>query len=229
MRARAMAGVCLAATMVAASGTHPAYASPPAPPANRAVTLVTGDRLLISPDGTAASRLPSPNRDQIPLLSQFVGGHLEVVPADAVTLLNDNRLDRRLFDVTELLADGYDDTRGSLPLIVTYAGTNPASALRAVAGGAPVRDLDTINGAAVRVDTARTAAVWQSLTAGPLSTAYRKVWLDGIARPSIDVSVPLVGAPAAWAAGYTGEGVPVGELDTGIDGTHPDEPRQDYP
>jgi subtilisin family serine protease len=222
MRARAMAGVCLAATMVAASGTHPAYASPPAPPANRTVTLVTGDRLLISPDGTAASRLPSPGRDQIPLLSQFVGGHLEVVPADAVTLLNDDRLDRRLFDVTELLADGYDDTRGSLPLIVTYAGTNPASALRAAAGGAPVRDLDTINGAAVRVDTARTAAVWQSLTAGPLSTAYRKVWLDGIARPSIDVSVPLVGAPAAWAAGYTGEGVPVGVLDTGIDGTHPD-------
>jgi subtilisin family serine protease len=222
MRVRATAGICLAATMVAASGAQPARASPPPLSGSRSITLITGDRLLVSPDGTAASRLPAPGRDQIPLLSQFVGGHLEVVPADAVPLLNGDRLDRRLFDIAELLADGYDDARGSLPLIITYAGANPASALRAVAGGAPVRDLDTINGAAVRVDTARTAAVWQSLTGGQLRPAYRKVWLDGVARPSIDVSVPLVGAPAAWAAGYTGGAVPVGVLDTGVDATHPD-------
>lgn len=222
MRVRATAGICLAATMVAAAGAQPAHASPPPLSGSRSVTLITGDRLLVSPDGTAASRLPAPGRDRIPLLSQFVGGHLEVVPADAVPMLNDDRLDHRLFDVTELLADGYDDARGSLPLIITYAGTNPAAALRAVAGGAPVRDLDTINGAAVRIDTARTAAVWQSITGGQLRPAYRKVWLDGVARPSIDVSVPLVGAPAAWAAGYTGGAVPVGVLDTGVDATHPD-------
>lgn len=222
MRVRATAGICLAATMVAAAGAQPAHASPPPLSGSRSVTLITGDRLLVSPDGTAASRLPAPGRDRIPLLSQFVGGHLDVVPADAVPLLNDDRLDHRLFDVTELLADGYDDARGSLPLIITYAGTNPAAALRAVAGGAPVRDLDTINGAAVRIDTARTAAVWQSITGGQLRPAYRKVWLDGVARPSIDVSVPLVGAPAAWAAGYTGGAVPVGVLDTGVDATHPD-------
>jgi subtilisin family serine protease len=222
MRVRATAGICLAATIVAAAGAQPAHASPFPLSASRSVTLITGDHLLVSPDGTAASRLPAPGRDQIPLLSQFVGGHLEVVPADAVPLLNDDRLDRRLFDVTELLADGYDDARGGLPLIITYAGINPSSALRAVAAGTPVRDLDTINGAAVRVDTARTAAVWRSLTGGELRPAYRKVWLDGVARPSIDVSVPLVGAPAAWAAGYTGGAVPVGVLDTGVDATHPD-------
>lgn len=35
-------------------------------------------------------------------------------------------------------------------------------------------------------------------------------------------SVPLSGAPEAWARGYTGQGITVAVHDTGIDGTHPD-------
>lgn len=35
-------------------------------------------------------------------------------------------------------------------------------------------------------------------------------------------SVPLSGAPEAWARGFTGQGVTVAVHDTGIDGTHPD-------
>jgi hypothetical protein len=222
MRAAARAGTCLAAILMAAAATvpHPASAAPStAAGAARTVTLITGDRLLVSPDGRAASRLPSPGRDAVPLLSQFAGGHLEVVPADAVALLGADRLDHRLFDVTQLLADRDDDAQ---PLIITYDQGNPASVVRTAAGGADVRALDTINALSVRVPAARTATMWQSLTGGALRTAYRKVWLDGLARPSIDVSVPLVGAPAAWAAGYTGAGVPVGVLDTGVDATHPD-------
>jgi subtilisin family serine protease len=33
--------------------------------------------------------------------------------------------------------------------------------------------------------------------------------------------VPQIGAPTAWAAGYTGTGVKVAVLDTGVDNTHP--------
>jgi subtilisin family serine protease len=35
-------------------------------------------------------------------------------------------------------------------------------------------------------------------------------------------SVPLSGAPEAWARGFTGQGITVAIHDTGIDGTHPD-------
>jgi subtilisin family serine protease len=34
-------------------------------------------------------------------------------------------------------------------------------------------------------------------------------------------SAPQIGAPAAWEAGLTGQGVTVAVLDTGIDASHP--------
>ncbi|MFG1607998.1 S8 family serine peptidase [Actinoplanes sp. NPDC049265] len=49
-----------------------------------------------------------------------------------------------------------------------------------------------------------------------------KIWLDGKRKISLDHSVPQIGAPAAWAAGYTGAGVKVAILDTGVDDTHAD-------
>ena len=49
-----------------------------------------------------------------------------------------------------------------------------------------------------------------------------RIWLDGKRELSLDVSVPRIGAPAAWQAGFDGTGVTVAVLDTGIDATHPD-------
>jgi uncharacterized protein (TIGR03437 family) len=44
---------------------------------------------------------------------------------------------------------------------------------------------------------------------------------DALQHISLAESVPLIGAPAAWAAGYSGAGQAVAILDTGVDKTHP--------
>jgi subtilisin family serine protease len=214
------AGVVVLALVAAGLWATPAFAATPpqAPAPGRTITLISGDRLQVAPDGRSAHRLPGSGREKVALVSRISDGHLSVLPEDAIALLNADRLDPRLFDVTGLLDAGYDDTRGDLPLIITGA---ERGAVGAAAGG-PVKDLEPIDGSAVRVSTARIATMWAGLTTGGLRSGYRKVWLDGAARISTDVSVPLVGAPAAWAQGYTGGDLPVGVLDTGVDTDHPD-------
>ena len=52
---------------------------------------------------------------------QKQGNDLYVIPDEAVSLLGADRLDQRLFDVTELVADGYDDAGShQVPTIATY-------------------------------------------------------------------------------------------------------------
>ncbi|MFD5831001.1 S8 family serine peptidase, partial [Lentzea sp. NPDC060358] len=49
-----------------------------------------------------------------------------------------------------------------------------------------------------------------------------RIWLDGKVTASLDRSAAQVGAPAAWAKGFTGKDVTVAVLDTGVDEAHPD-------
>jgi subtilisin family serine protease len=53
------------------------------------------------------------------------------------------------------------------------------------------------------------------------SAAVSNLQEDVALRPALDSSTPIIGAPAAWAAGYDGTGQAVVILDTGIDGSHP--------
>ena len=53
------------------------------------------------------------------------------------------------------------------------------------------------------------------------SPAVRRLHADRPMRPLLRESGPLVGAPAAWARGFTGQGQTVAVLDTGIDTAHP--------
>ncbi|WP_235965720.1 S8 family serine peptidase [Micromonospora rubida] len=208
-----------------------AAASPPARTASkelaRTVTLLTGDRVTVyGADQARWSVARGPGRENVTFQGSRVGDHLRLVPSDAVGPLRAGLLDRRLFDITTLLDSGYDDRRSDLPLIVTYADADAARTARAGAGARVVRALPGRATFAVRAKRSDAGTFWRSLGTGAQGFAptggVRKVWLDGLRKPSLATSVPQIGAPAAWQAGYTGAGVTVAVLDSGIDVAHPD-------
>ncbi|KDN16920.1 S8 family serine peptidase [Amycolatopsis rifamycinica] len=226
--------LALAAAVVAGvSLPVPAAAEPAAPPvvagdSGSSVTLITGDRVRVLPNTRGKSPVvvePGPGRERIGFFRETntgtKPGDITVVPSDALALVAAGRLDPRLFDVSELLRQHLADSAASLPLIVTYAaGGDPAATPPATTA---VRELPSVRGTALRQDRRRGPEFWSWLTAGSaLRAGVGKVWLDGLATPALDVSVPQIGGPEAWQAGYTGRGVTVGLLDTGVRADHPD-------
>ncbi|MCZ7377853.1 S8 family peptidase [Micromonospora sp. WMMC250] len=191
-------------------------------------TLITGDR--VSLDATGHPEIQrGPGRAAMRFVNSREDGHQYVVPVDAMPLLRDGRLDRRLFDLTTLGEFGYDDRAAELPLLVAYPENRPAQARTATAeGDGRVRaDLPAAHALAVRADRDDRVTLWTSLTRGTtsartLAAGVTHIWLDGKREVSLDRSVPQIGAPAAWQAGFDGTGVTVGVLDTGIDVDHPD-------
>jgi subtilisin family serine protease len=187
------------------------------------VTLLTGDRITLASavaDGVAVQ--PGKGRDAVRFTVHRDRDSLFVIPSDAAPLIRAGKLDRRLFDVRGLVRAGYHDAvRDSLPLVVRYGAVSARSAAGTLsaAGAQVTRELSVVDGAAVAAKKDSAAKLWATLTAG---RGFDKIWLDGKREVSLDQSVPQIGAPAAWEAGYTGEGVTVAVLDTGVDATHPD-------
>jgi subtilisin family serine protease len=197
----------------------------PGGPAASLVTLVTGDRIVVQGDGYTL--LDNPARRDITFTSYRNAGHLNVIPSDALGLLG-TRLDSRLFDVTALIEAGYTDGR-DLGLIVEHGKSAKAAARSAVTrgGGRVARDLPAVGALAVKASQANPGGLWRELTTGTATSRQLrpdvpKIWLDGVRYTTLDQSVPQVGAPTAWAAGFDGTGVTVGIVDSGVDDTHPD-------
>lgn len=217
----------------------------------RTVTLVTGDKVTVTDLGSGKKTVTV---DRAPgasgaVRTDTVNGHIKVVPAEAQPYLDAGVLDPRLFDVSELLAQGLGGKPGTaagknpgLPLIVTY-GAKSRSAVSTPAGTTKVRALPSVGGLAVRAT--KPAGLWDTLAApapaqprtgaksetesgaesgkkAAFGAGVAKVWLDGRVTADMAESNAQIGTPKAWEAGFTGKGVKVAVLDTGIDADHPD-------
>ncbi|MEU0568203.1 S8 family serine peptidase [Nonomuraea sp. NPDC005983] len=143
--------------------------------------------------------------------------------ADAMPLIAQGALDRRLFDVTQLLAWRYGDAdRSDIPVLSQGTAGQAAFAPQGAQG---VRQLSSLGMGAARVPKANAAQTWKDLTGGgarALVAGRTKLGLDGRRSYSLDQSVKQIGAPQAWDQGLTGKGVTVAVLDSGIDVNHPD-------
>ncbi|MFI9817904.1 S8 family peptidase [Saccharothrix variisporea] len=199
-------------------GVASAAPAPQSPPRfqgePKSVTLVTGDRVVLDGDRVGALT-KAPGREHIAFQTFEKDGRLHVVPRDALRPIAEGKLDLRLFDVTGLVEAGYDDAhRDHVPLIVT--GTR---SLRAASGVRVTRDLPAVGAVAARAAKAEAATAFRSLVDDP---GVGRIWLDGMRQPTLDRSTAQIGAPAAWQAGFTGKGVKVAVLDTGVDEKHAD-------
>lgn len=236
----AVTAACAAAVNGAVAGAPPAFAAPPAPARAGAVSalgtvsLITGDRVDVARerDGTyLATLLPRTDGTRANVKVVERGDDVFVIPVDAQPYLAAGSLDRQLFNVTGLLRG--ESRNGAIPLILEYqkdAGARVAAARQAPAHSSPTATLESIGAQAVEVPAAEAESFWadvkRTLPGGPaarrLDAGVKKVWLDPVIEADLAESVPQIGAPAAWAAGFDGSGTTVAVLDTGYDPTHPD-------
>ncbi|WP_328590754.1 S8 family peptidase [Gottfriedia acidiceleris] len=204
------------------------------------ITLITGDVVTIKKIEGGKSVINVEPADQNGAGAQILnfGEETYVIPTSAMPYLAADKLDKDLFNVTELIENGYDDKSLSyLPVIVEYSESKARAVQTRKAdpkGAKTVRVLESINGAALAASKKDADTFWEDITpedaaeqkATPETVAFdqgfEKIWLDGRVKAALDQSVPQIGAPTAWESGYTGKGVKVAVLDTGIDPNHPD-------
>jgi hypothetical protein len=169
---RSLAAVLTLTLIGAASGgvanAEPAPAGPTragSPAGLSAVTLVTGDRVLFgqSPDGGSQVTVDPASREGFDGTFQTIddGEQLYVIPSDAAPLIP-SRLDRELFNVTKLAAQGHVD---GVSVISTYEDTS--------AGTTAAAELPSIGATALTVD--QSGRWWRALQP---EAAEGRVWLD---------------------------------------------------
>ncbi|MES5816640.1 S8 family serine peptidase [Streptomyces sp. RG80] len=192
--------------------------------AHHRITLITGDRVAVDGKGNVVGVERAKGRERIPFQVRKADGHTLVIPADAAHLIATGKLDQRLFDITELNTSATRKSQAKgLKVIVGYKGAATAAKDDVRDAGTLRVALKSLNADAVQASHQDAPELWDAVTNGDkAASGIAHVWLDGVCKASLDKSVPQIGAPKAWAAGYNGKGVKIAVLDTGVDATHPD-------
>ncbi|NED82996.1 S8 family serine peptidase [Streptomyces sp. SID11233] len=240
--------IAVGATLPAVTG---AQATPPptglATPASRtpesaAITLITGDTVTVATAANGKQSVDATSAEGVSKTFRTMTdpkGDLFVYPSDADDGIASGALDARLFNVTQLIKDGYADGKAdALPVVLSYKDKPSAATLKKRADALPDSDrgavLDELDMTGVSVGKKGAKSFWQQVkpvseaprkgkaVTSPGSAGVAKVWYDGKAEVTLDKSVPQIGAPEAWAAGYDGKGAKVAILDTGVDRTNAD-------
>ncbi|UWE10309.1 S8 family serine peptidase [Actinacidiphila bryophytorum] len=170
------------------------------------VTLVTGDRVTVTAlaDGRAAATVERPANLTGGVQTRTVGKDLYVYPSEALPYVAAGVLDQRLFDVTALIADGYDDAHSAaLPLIVQYADTGARSAPAVPRGLSARLDLPAVHGKAVTEQHAGAAGFWQQVTPPAALTRAKAAAAGQQGAPGSKAQPRTAAASAVFGAGIS--------------------------
>jgi VCBS repeat-containing protein len=187
------------------------------------ITLVTGDVVIATrqPEGhyTFTVRPADPTKGvyfqtfDTPEGSYVIPNHADL-----------EKLDMELFNIKYLIEEGYH-LLPSLPIIIEIEEEEPAEMVESIktmvedAGAEVTISSPKLGMLAAELPFNTINHPSQNLVARP---DVERIWLDKKVHIELNESVPLIGAPECWGAGYDGAGVKIAILDTGIDATHPD-------
>lgn len=155
--ASAANGALAAKAAVRSAGTAP-----------RTVTLLSGDKVTVTGNGASmVTTVEGADGSPVSAHSTRIDDETYVYPHKVMPYVSSGVLDKNLFNITRLLAYGYDDaSTDGVPLIVRYSDAAHARARAIPAGSASVRSLSSIRGAALTQKHDDAAKFWSSLTKG---------------------------------------------------------------